>query len=247
MSGPNKFLITQSLLSSWGYALKSGDMDDFLSTLRRERRPQTRAMLDGIRFEHVVQSVAQGAEIGADHEWYRPATEIAGIVRGAQYQVTMDKQTASAALILAADALSEEWIFQDGIRLKPRDITPYLVSKETVNQNGRALQYLYDFVNINQAKFTPNTSDYTGEVWGDMDDSFIYIIKSKFDQILNDEGYNSTAFIGWAKNNGLLDIGIDGKSTRTRRIRGKVARCIKLRQQVLDFEEVDSDLPDGWG
>src|SRR5699024_3766011 len=56
---------------------------------------------------------------------------------------TMDKQTASAALILAADRLSEEWIFQDGIHLQPDDIRPYLVSKDTVNQNGRALQFLY--------------------------------------------------------------------------------------------------------
>ena len=51
---------------------------------------------------------------------------------------TMDKQTASAALILAADRLTEELIFQDGILLRPEDIQPYLVSKETVNQNGRA-------------------------------------------------------------------------------------------------------------
>ena len=40
---------------------------------------------------------------------------------------TMDKQTASAALILAADRLSEEWIFQDGVLLQPDDIRPYLV------------------------------------------------------------------------------------------------------------------------
>jgi len=54
---------------------------------------------------------------------------------------TMDKQTASAALIMTADALIDEWIFKDGVRLTPGDITKFLVSKETVNQNGRALQY----------------------------------------------------------------------------------------------------------
>ena len=36
---------------------------------------------------------------------------------------TMDKQTASAALILAADKLAEEWIFRDGILLRPEDIS----------------------------------------------------------------------------------------------------------------------------
>lgn len=103
---------------------------------------------------------------------------------------TMDKQTASAALILAADRLSEKWIFQDGVLLQPDDIRPYLVSKETVNQNARALQYLYDFININQSRFSPGADAHQGEVWGDLDDDYAYIIRSKFDQILQDEGYN---------------------------------------------------------
>ncbi len=117
---------------------------------------------------------------------------------------TMDKQTASAALILAADRLSEEWIFQDGVLLQPDDIRPYLVSKETVNQNARALQYLYDFININQSRFSPGADAHQGEVWGDLDDDYAYIIRSKFDQILQDEGYNASAFLGWAKNNNLI-------------------------------------------
>lgn len=59
----NKFLLTQSLLSSWQYALKGGDWDEFLSTLRREKKPQSKAMLDGIRFENMVHAVSEGAEI----------------------------------------------------------------------------------------------------------------------------------------------------------------------------------------
>ena len=151
---------------------------------------------------------------------------------------TMDKQTASAALILAADRLSEEWIFQDGILLQPDDIRPYLVSKDTVNQNGRALQFLYDFININQARFTPD-ADRQGEVWGDLDEEYAYIIRSKFDQILQDEGYNASAFLGWAKNNNLILPGNDGKLTRTKRINGRVSRCIwlKMDNYLNDSEE----------
>ena len=156
---------------------------------------------------------------------------------------TMDKQTASAALILAADRLSEEWIFQDGILLQPEDISKYLVSKEAVNQNARALQYLYDFININQGRFTPD-ADRQGEVWGDLDDDYAYIIRSKFDQILADEGYNASAFLGWAKNNNLILPGNDGKLTRTKRINGRVSRCIWLKMDnfLNDFEENGEDL-----
>lgn len=56
----NKFLLTQSLLSSWQYALKSGEWGELLSTLRREKKPQSKAMLDGIRFENVVHAVSEG-------------------------------------------------------------------------------------------------------------------------------------------------------------------------------------------
>ena len=89
MSGQrsNKFLLTQSLLSSWQYALKGGEWDDFLSTLRQERKPQSKAMLDGIRFENMVHAVSEGAEIGPDQEWYRPVVEICEIVTQGQYQV----------------------------------------------------------------------------------------------------------------------------------------------------------------
>ena len=87
MSGTNKFLLTQSLLSSWQYAMKDGTMEEFRSVLRREARPQTKAMLDGIRFENLVQSVCEGQELDSGHEWHKPVRKISGIVRGGQYQV----------------------------------------------------------------------------------------------------------------------------------------------------------------
>ena len=157
---------------------------------------------------------------------------------------TMDKQTASAALILAADRLSEEWIFQDGILLQPEDISKYLVSKEAVNQNARALQYLYDFININQARFTPEADAHQGEIWGDLDDDYAYIIRSKFDQILQDEGYNASAFLGWAKNSGNIICGKDGRPTIVKRINGRPCRlvCLKLQENENILGEYGEEL-----
>ena len=157
---------------------------------------------------------------------------------------TMDKQTASAALILAADRLSEEWIFQDGILLQPEDISKYLVSKEAVNQNARALQYLYDFININQARFSPEADTHQGEIWGDLDDDYAYIIRSKFDQILQDEGYNASAFLGWAKNTGNIVCGKDGRPTIVKRINGRPCRlvCLKLQENENILGEYGEEL-----
>ena len=157
---------------------------------------------------------------------------------------TMDKQTASAALILAADRLSEEWIFQDGILLQPEEISKYLVSKEAVNQNARALQYLYDFININQARFSPEADTHQGEIWGDLDDDYAYIIRSKFDQILQDEGYNASAFLGWAKNTGNIVCGKDGRPTIVKRINGRPCRlvCLKLQENENVLGEYGEEL-----
>lgn len=154
---------------------------------------------------------------------------------------TMDKQTASAALILAADRLAEEWIFQDGIFLQPEDISKYLVSKEAVNQNARALQYLYDFININQSRFTPEADAHQGEIWGELDGEYACIIRSKFDQILSDEGYNASAFLGWAKNRGYIHCSKKGEPTKAKRINGRVSRCVWLKISNFDDELDDID------
>lgn len=91
MSTSNKFLITQTLLSSWGWALERGDTADFLTTLRRESTPKTKAMLDGIQFENVLQAVLDGQEIGEDHEWEKPIRQLAKYLAGSQYQVKLSR------------------------------------------------------------------------------------------------------------------------------------------------------------
>lgn len=140
-----------------------------------------------------------------------------------------DKQAASAALILAADALAEKWIFHDGITLKPRDIIPYLATKTRMDQNRRALDFLYDQLDMNIAHFMPErATERSTEIWGDSDGKYIYIIKSQFDRLLNNNNFNSTAFLGWARTNGKIRVGQDGKNTINHRILGRPTRCVWL-------------------
>lgn len=86
----NKFLITQTLISSWQYGLVlENGYEDFLATLQRKKKPPTKLMLEGRRFESVINAVCDGAEITEEHEWYKPVTEIVEIVRNAQQQVRL--------------------------------------------------------------------------------------------------------------------------------------------------------------
>lgn len=87
---PSKLRITQSLLSAWQWSFKKEDgWDDFLSALNREKKPPTKQMLDGIRFESCLNNVLDGAEIQPDHEWYKPIRQLAKYLYGAQQQVTL--------------------------------------------------------------------------------------------------------------------------------------------------------------
>lgn len=140
-----------------------------------------------------------------------------------------DKQSASAALILAADALAEEWIFHDGVCLEAEDLVPFLATKTRMDQNRRALEFLYDQVSVNLSHFSPErAADRTVEIWGDSDQDFVYIIKSQFDKLLSENGFNAESFLGWARQNGTIRIGKDGKSTINHRILGKPVRCVWL-------------------
>jgi len=65
--------------------------EDFLKTLRREPIQQNKAMLEGIRFENVLNATLKGAEIGIDHEWYKPIMELYPTLAGAQQQVRLSR------------------------------------------------------------------------------------------------------------------------------------------------------------
>ena len=92
MSASPKVRITQSLLSEWLWSFKTDDgYDNFLAALNRQKKPMTEAMLDGIRYENVLNSVLDGEHLPDDHEWKFPITEMAQELWGAQKQVVLFK------------------------------------------------------------------------------------------------------------------------------------------------------------
>ena len=109
-----RYLITQSLISSWGYMFDCHEgceedaKEDFLRTLNREPKETTREMQNGIDFEKLVYSIANGtfhpvkvptgetARAMGDTilfektdypKWYRGANAVATRILGAKTQV----------------------------------------------------------------------------------------------------------------------------------------------------------------
>ena len=155
-----------------------------------------------------------------------------------------DKQAASASAILAADHIVTEIIFQDGNNLTVEDMAKIMTKKTEVNVNTRAYDYILELVARNPNKFYSNENgDYQGEVWGKVADDKIYIIKSVFDRELQSAGFNSTAFLAWAKRMELLATAKD-RRTISARIGGTVTTCvciIKTADKLM--EEVQEEIP----
>ena len=147
-----------------------------------------------------------------------------------------DKQAASASAILAADYIATELIFKDGNNLTVADLEKIMTKKKEVNVNNRALEFVYELVERNPNKFKPNEyGDYQGEVWGKIDDDFIFIIKSVFDREMGNAGFNSTAFLAWAKRNDLIATDA-GKRTKKARIIGAATNCVCVRKDLSEYD-----------
>ena len=93
-----RFLITQSLISSWGYALtcveecRETAYVDFLNTLNRIPTPPTPLMQNGIAFEKEVYREAGGVARTPHPEWENGIKAVAGILRSAPVQVKAHRE-----------------------------------------------------------------------------------------------------------------------------------------------------------
>ena len=158
-----------------------------------------------------------------------------------------DKQAASASAILAADHIATELIFKDGNNLTVADLEKIMTKKKEVNVNYRALEFVYELVERNPNKFKANDfGEYQGEVWGKQEVDCIYIIKSVFDREMGNGGYNSTAFLSWAKRNSVTYTD-NGKRTKKARITGSATNCVCIRknlsEDMIQETKEDFDLP----
>ena len=145
---------------------------------------------------------------------------------------------------MAADHIATEIIFKDGNNLTVEDMAKIMTKKTEVNVNTRAYDYILELVARNPNKFFPNENgDYQSEVWGKVADDKIFIIKSVFDRELQSAGFNSTAFLAWAKRMELLATAKD-RRTISARIGGTVTTCvciIKTADKLM--EEVQEEIP----
>ena len=217
-------------------------------------------MADGYIFEngnHVVEIIKKNygfageefielvKEIGFD--------EISKIQKGFQQRIQdkakslgvekEEKQILPMSIILTADKLATENLFNDGQYLDLETCFNLLKDKDAVSENQRAYEYILSEIGINKNNFIikGSTRDDYRQIWGCIEDGYAIIQKNVFDRLCKDANSSSKTFLSWAKKKELIKAAKDGKNTITKRINGMVQRCVwlKLPDDGDEFLEVD--------
>lgn len=93
----DRFLITQTLLSSWGYMFncyedgQEAAQASFLQTINREPIEQTDAMRNGVEFEREVYKTAAGIRRQPHPKWESGIQAVATVIKGAPVQVRVQR------------------------------------------------------------------------------------------------------------------------------------------------------------
>ena len=149
------------------------------------------------------------------------------------------KQAQSAALILTADKLACELLFEDDTCLTVDEIAEFLKTKDEVSTNPRAYEYICEQVAANQLHFVD--SDKPVDRWGMLDSSgaSAYIIKSVFTRMCEDGGYNPASLLSWLADRKLIEKDKNGRNfTVPKRIGGVLTRCVHLTLSEHEEEEI---------
>ena len=161
-----------------------------------------------------------------------------------------DKQRAAASVILTADKLIDEIIFHDGYTIDMNEFIQLLQTKDDVSAEKAAYNYLLDMLAINEQHF--DGSKFT-EVWGASDKKYdcTCIIKTVFDRMMNDGGFNPQAVLSWLQRKNKI-VTQKGQPTRVKKFGAKGIRCVFLKNSEIsdaigNLEECDDEeLPESF-
>ena len=148
-----------------------------------------------------------------------------------------EKQVLPMSIILAADEIAEKYLFQDGIRLDLGQCCYLLKNKGEVSEHQRAYQFLKETIATNPSKFA-NDPDSKTEQWGIFleGDQYAVIVGKIFDRLMKEAGFQSKAFLSWAKKNGVIKTDPEDHPKVVTKINGCSVRCVLLNMDTENGE-----------
>ena len=139
---------------------------------------------------------------------------------------TTEKQAMAAAVILTADELATEWIFQDGRAITEQEISQFLASRAAVSSGRRGYDYFCDWAAQNANRLRGDVE--MGDVYGTISGDQVCIIRSVFNRVAEEAGFSPAALLSYFKENGLIET--RGRAmTCSRRVNGVRTECVCLK------------------
>lgn len=141
-----------------------------------------------------------------------------------------EKQSLPMSILLTADKIATEYIFEDWTYLDLNTCVDLLKNKGEVSENDRAYEFLLSEIGINMNKFKPDMmGDYRGEIWGAIDHDYAIIRSNAFNRMCEKGNFSSKSFLAWAGKQNLIQKDKEGKNTKNAKIAGAQGRCVFLK------------------
>lgn len=152
---------------------------------------------------------------------------------------TTEKQAMSMALILLADKYACECVFKGSQPLQAKDVSSYLVSANIVNVPQRAYEWVVNWIAENKIRFTTDTDENRGAIWGRIDNDVAIVNKNVLIEAMNKQGFDFVACNRKWESEGKLKLNSRGYITHQTKVCGVKANYIKLVLPTDEFEEVE--------
>lgn len=154
----------------------------------------------------------------------------------------MQKQSISLSIVLTADRLITDYLFQDGKYINFEDAKKVLVDQNDISDNERCYRYLQDKIAMNGQRFDADTKV---EKWGIIENGHAIIYCQAFKELCKTGGFSEKSFLSWADKKELIQTQGD-RLTKVKKVEGNPVRCVFLKlNDLIDsegFETVDENI-----
>jgi len=162
-----------------------------------------------------------------------------------QGSVKEEKQILPLSVLLLADKIATDLIFDDGIYLDIPTMVANLKDVNEVSEGRRAYDTIIDYVKVNINRFSEVNNN--GECWGFIEDYYVNINPAVLKNIASKENFSVKAFCSWAKKENLLKSNNDrSQNLITRNKRTTRYYTIRLEPEGKGPETLENTDEDGF-
>ena len=162
-----------------------------------------------------------------------------------QGSVKEEKQILPLSVLLLADKIATDLIFDDGIYLDIPTMVANLKDVNEVSEGRRAYDTIIDYVKVNINRFSEVNNN--GECWGFIEDYYVNINPAVLKNIASKENFSVKAFCSWAKKENLLKSNNDrSQNLITRNKRTTRYYTIRLEPEEKEPETLENTDEDGF-